>query len=169
VQSGGFKSAISAQVFAECYSCTLSCTDTCTDKMASIAFPSLAKKATLSDGTTYGYVAAAPSPPSMATFLFLHGYPSSSHDWRHQIAALQREGYGVIVPDLLGYGDTDKPTELVAYRMKTMCAHMTEILDLENVPRAIAVAHDWLVAPPSSFWHRCCICDSVRIFNVVSQ
>ncbi|OCL10067.1 epoxide hydrolase [Glonium stellatum] len=111
--------------------------------MASIAFPSLAKKATLSDGTTYGYVAVAPSSPSKLTFVFLHGYPSSSHDWRHQITALRKAGYGVIAPDLLGYGDTDKPTDLTAYRMKTMSNHIAEILDLENVPRCIAVAHDW--------------------------
>ncbi|KAI1932862.1 hypothetical protein LOZ12_000267 [Ophidiomyces ophidiicola] len=111
--------------------------------MASLAFPSLAKKATLSDGTTYGYVAVPASTASKTTFLLLHGYPSSSHDWRHQIAFLQKAGYGVIVPDLLGYGDTDKPTDLTAYRMKTMCAHMAEILDLENVSRAVAVAHDW--------------------------
>ncbi|GIJ97897.1 hypothetical protein Aspvir_000003 [Aspergillus viridinutans] len=111
--------------------------------MASIAFPSLAKKASLSDGTTYGYVAVAPSSPAHVTFLLLHGYPSSSHDWRHQISGLQREGYGVIAPDLLGYGDTDKPTDVNAYRMKRMCDHMVEILDKEGVSRAIAVAHDW--------------------------
>jgi soluble epoxide hydrolase / lipid-phosphate phosphatase len=111
--------------------------------MASVAFPSLAKKETLSDGTTYGYVAVPPSSPSKPTFLLLHGYPSSSHDWRHQIAGLRKAGCGVIVPDLLGYGDTDKPTDLNAYRMRTMCMHMAEILDCENVHRAVAVAHDW--------------------------
>ena len=110
--------------------------------MASIAFPTLAKKATLSDGTTYGYIAVPPSS-SKLSFILLHGYPSSSHDWRHQIVALQEAGHGVIVPDLLGYGDTDKPTDLHAYRMKTMCAHVAEILDIENVQRAVAVAHDW--------------------------
>ena len=76
-------------------------------KMASIAFPALAKKTTLSDGTTYGYVASAPASPDKPTLLLLHGYPSSSFDWRHQIASLPKAGFGVIVPDLLGYGDTD--------------------------------------------------------------
>jgi soluble epoxide hydrolase/lipid-phosphate phosphatase len=111
--------------------------------MASIAFPTLAKKATLSDGTTYGYVNIIPSHASNPTFLLLHGYPSSSYDWRHQIGGLQSAGYGVIAPDLLGYGDTDKPSEVDAYRMKTMSAHMVELLNIENVDRAIAVGHDW--------------------------
>ncbi|KAF9886590.1 hypothetical protein FE257_011362 [Aspergillus nanangensis] len=111
--------------------------------MASTGFPSLAKKAHLSDGTTYGYVSVAASSPQKATFLLLHGYPSCSYDWRHQIRGLQKEGYGVIAPDLLGYGDTDKPTEVSAYRMKRMCTHMAEILDVEGVAKAIVVAHDW--------------------------
>lgn len=111
--------------------------------MASLAFPLFAKKATLTDGTTYGYVAIAPAQSGKPTFLFLHGYPSSSYDWRHQITDLSAAGYGVIAPDLLGYGDTDKPADLKAYRMKSMSHHMREILDLESVTRCIVVSHDW--------------------------
>ena len=111
--------------------------------MASIAFPSLAKKATLSDGTTYGYVSIAATSATKLTFLLLHGYPSSCYDWRHQIAGLDAAGHGIIAPDLLGYGDTDKPTDLDAYRLKTMSFHMAEILDIENVERCIVVSHDW--------------------------
>lgn len=115
-------------------------------QMASIAFPSLAKKAALSDGTTYGYIASPATSATKATFLLLHGYPSSSFDWRHQISSLSAAGYGVIVPDLLGYGDTDSPADVNAYRMKAMSQHMAEILDQENVARCIAVSHDWFVS-----------------------
>ncbi|PYH95678.1 alpha/beta-hydrolase [Aspergillus ellipticus CBS 707.79] len=111
--------------------------------MASIAFPSIAKKATLSDGTTYGYAAIAPASADKSTFVLIHGYPSSSYDWRIQIEALKKEGHGVIVPDLLGYGDTDKPLDLQAYRLKTMSNQVVEIMDIEKVSRAVLVAHDW--------------------------
>ncbi|KAI1823681.1 Alpha/Beta hydrolase protein [Xylaria intraflava] len=111
--------------------------------MSFLAFPSLAKKATLSDGTVYSYVAVAPSTPSSVTFLLLHGYPSSCYDWRHLIRSLSAAGYGVIAPDLLGYGESSKPAEPAAYRMKTMAHHMAELLDIENVPRCVAVSHDW--------------------------
>ena len=111
--------------------------------MASIAFPSFAKMASLADGTGYGYVCVAPSPASKPTFLFLHGYPSSSYDWRKQIEALSKAGYGILAPDLLGYGDTDKPGDISQYRMKTMSGHMIELLDIEKVHRCIAVGHDW--------------------------
>ncbi|KAE8383449.1 putative epoxide hydrolase [Aspergillus bertholletiae] len=111
--------------------------------MASTAFPLLAKKVQLSDGTTYGYVAVPPSTPDQVSFLLLHGYPSSSYDWRHQITGLQKAGYGVIAPDLLGYGDTDKPTDINAYRKKAMCEHLIEILDQEGVSKIVVVGHDW--------------------------
>ncbi|KAK2868013.1 hypothetical protein FQN49_003241 [Arthroderma sp. PD_2] len=111
--------------------------------MASIAFPTLSKKATVSDGTTYGYVAVAPSSADKPTFLLLHGYPSSSYDWRHQIKRLSAGGFGVIAPDLLGYGDTDAPEDVGAYRLKTLTQHMADILDREGVSRCIGVGHDW--------------------------
>ncbi|KAJ5640114.1 epoxide hydrolase [Penicillium longicatenatum] len=111
--------------------------------MASLAFPSLARKATLSDGTTYGYVAHPSTRGDGITFLLIHGYPSSCYDWRHQIKSLSAAGYGVIAPDLLGYGDTDKPTDPASYRLKSMSLHMAEILDIEKVDRCLAVGHDW--------------------------
>ena len=53
-------------------------------------------------------------------------------------------GYGVLAPDLLGYGDTDKPEELEAYRMKRMSGHIVEILEHEGLKEKImGVAHDW--------------------------
>ncbi|EER25838.1 Soluble epoxide hydrolase, putative [Coccidioides posadasii C735 delta SOWgp] len=73
----------------------------------------------------------------------LHGLLSSSWDWRHMIVRLRNTGYGVIVPDLLGYGDTDKPVELNSYAMTQMTHHIVEILDIEDVGTCIGVAHDW--------------------------
>lgn len=111
--------------------------------MALQAFPHISKSTTLSDGTTYAYVCVAPSGPSKLTFLLLHGFPSSSWDWRHQIRALHAQGYGVIVPDLLGYGDSEKPEEVEKYAMKRMSGHVHEILEKEGVKKCVGVAHDW--------------------------
>lgn len=49
----------------------------------------------------------------------------------------------MIAPDLLGYGDTDKPGEVEAYAMKRMSAHVDEILEREGVKKCVGVAHDW--------------------------
>ena len=110
--------------------------------MALQAFPSISESLRLSDGTTYAFV-FSPAVKPKPTFLLLHGFPSSSWDWRHQIAPLKEAGYGVLAPDLLGYGDTDKPDELEAYSIKRMSGHMIEILQAKGLELVVGVAHDW--------------------------
>ncbi len=111
--------------------------------MASIAFPQLAKKAKLSDGTTYGYI-HVPAPPSKPTFLLLHGAPSSSYIWHHQIERLPKAGFGIVVPDLLGYGDTDMPEQIEPYRMKNVCPQIHELVTkVIGLDKVIGVGHDW--------------------------
>ncbi|KAF2678789.1 putative epoxide hydrolase [Lentithecium fluviatile CBS 122367] len=111
--------------------------------MAVQLFPHISKSLTLEDGTTYAYIFIRPSTPDQPTFLLLHGFPSSSFDWRYVIPLLQKEGYGIIAPDLLGYGDTDKPTELSSYSMKRMADHLEEIIRMEHVQQVVGVGHDF--------------------------
>jgi pimeloyl-ACP methyl ester carboxylesterase len=110
--------------------------------MASIAFPDHSKSIDLSDGTHYGYVKVNPQP-GKPTLLLLHGYPSSSYGWHHQVHQSINAGYGVIAPDLLGYGDTSAPTDVAAYDHTKISKHIAEILDAEKIPTAIAIGHDW--------------------------
>lgn len=110
--------------------------------MASLAFPSMTKNINLRDGTTYGYVRVA-ATADKPTLLFLHGYPSSSYDWHYQIDHFSRAGYGLVVPDLLGYGDTSKPDALEAYSMRNIGRQIIEVLDHEGLSKVIGVAHDW--------------------------
>ena len=111
--------------------------------MALQQFPDKSKSFKTSDGTTYAYVVAAAKDPSKSTFLLLHGFPSSSYDWRHQIESLTQLGHGVIAPDLLGYGGTDSPAELEKFKFKTQAQHIAEILKEEGVTPVIGVSHDW--------------------------
>ncbi|KAL4996754.1 Alpha/Beta hydrolase protein [Aspergillus recurvatus] len=110
--------------------------------MASVAFPGLARSHTLSTSHTYGYAYHPPNKSSLPTILFLHGFPSSCYDWRHQINFFTQEGYGVLAPDLLGYGNTSKPTALEAYKTKRMAAEILELLDHEGINKVHAVGHD---------------------------
>jgi soluble epoxide hydrolase/lipid-phosphate phosphatase len=109
--------------------------------MAEIAFPSLSTTTRLPNGTTYSYIHSKPSYQK-PYILFLHGFPSSSYDWRHQISYFSKLGYGIIAPDLLGYGGTDKPEMLEVYRMKKMSEEVVGILDAQKVGKVLAVAHD---------------------------
>lgn len=112
--------------------------------MASIAFPDISRSILLPNGTTYNYVFVE-SRGDKPFLLFIHGYPSSSYDWRHQIHFFSDLGYGLIVPDLLGYGGTDKPQSLEAYRGKKMSEEINALLDVHKIPKVLGIGHDWYV------------------------
>ncbi|RDW78404.1 hypothetical protein BP5796_06256 [Coleophoma crateriformis] len=109
------------------------------------------KSLTLPSGTTYSYVYHPASDPNKPTLLFCHGFPSTTHDWRFQLAYFSSLGYGVLAPDMLGYGKTSKPTDLSAYIGQKMAADIVGILDHEKiVGELVGIAHDWGVYALSS-------------------
>ncbi|KII93214.1 hypothetical protein PLICRDRAFT_101285 [Plicaturopsis crispa FD-325 SS-3] len=103
---------------------------------------SLYKDHTTTRGLTYHYY-FSPAKDSQPTVIFLHGFPSTSADWHLIIPHFLRKGYGVIAPDLLGYGGTDKPTDARAFKWSLMTKDIIDILDAEHVHKAIAIGHDW--------------------------
>jgi soluble epoxide hydrolase/lipid-phosphate phosphatase len=52
-------------------------------------------------------------------------------------------GYGVIVPDCLGYNGSDKPTDPKVYNPIGLTNDFSEILDAEKVGKVIISGHDW--------------------------
>lgn len=87
--------------------------------------------------------------------LLLHGFPATRHEWHYQTDKLSAEGYGIIAPDLLGFGDTDRPTDLAVFRLKSMSEQLMEILDVHRLKTVVGVAHDWgtVVLSRSLYWH----------------
>ncbi|KAJ7817364.1 hypothetical protein B0H14DRAFT_3877517 [Mycena olivaceomarginata] len=65
--------------------------------------------------------------------------------WRKQVAFFQPLGYGIIVPDHLGYRGTDKPTDPKLYVGHGLAADMADILDAEAFAQVVAIGHDWCV------------------------
>ena len=101
------------------------------------------KTFTLPSGTTYTYI-YHPASPSKQTLLFLHGFPSTSYEWRHQISYFTALGYGVLAPDLLGYQGSSRPTSPSAYLGSIMSSNIISILDHEDIKSPIiGIAHDW--------------------------
>jgi soluble epoxide hydrolase/lipid-phosphate phosphatase len=100
------------------------------------------KTATVALGLQYSYV-FQPAQGNNATFLLLHGFPSSAYDWRHQFDHLTNAGYGVLIPDLLGYGGTDKPLSVEPYAYANQSEHLVDILKKEGLDTVIGVGHDW--------------------------
>lgn len=75
--------------------------------------------------------------------VLLHGFPDSGRLWRHQVPALADAGFKVIVPDLRGYGSSDKPHEVEAYAMAALAGDVVAVLHDAGAPRAHVVGHDF--------------------------
>ena len=75
--------------------------------------------------------------------LLLHGFPDSSHVWRHQIPALVGAGFRAIAPDLRGFGESDRPDRVDDYRMRQIVTDVVCLLDGLGIERARVVGHDF--------------------------
>ena len=75
--------------------------------------------------------------------VLLHGFPDSGRLWRHQVPALAGAGFQVIVPDLRGYGRSDKPAGVDAYSIPLLAGDVLAVLADLGIGRAHVVGHDW--------------------------
>ena len=75
--------------------------------------------------------------------LLLHGFPDSGRLWRNQVPALNDAGFRTVVPDLRGYGRSDKPASVSAYRLSAVVGDLTALLDDLGLERVHVVGHDW--------------------------
>ena len=75
--------------------------------------------------------------------LLLHGAPDDGSVWRHQAEALAADGYRVVCPDLLGYGESDRPEPLERYAFAAMAGDVLSLLDSLGLERVHLVAHDF--------------------------
>ena len=76
-----------------------------------------------------------------APLLLLHGFPATRHLWSRVAPRLAEGGYRVLVPDLVGYGDSAAPPG-VRIDMASQAEWMLQLLDRLHVERAVIIAHD---------------------------
>jgi pimeloyl-ACP methyl ester carboxylesterase len=81
--------------------------------------------------------------PGENAVLLLHGWPDDGTVWRRQVPALEKNGYRVICPDLLGYGQSGKPDALERYTFEALAADIVDLLDGLGVGETHLVAHDY--------------------------
>ncbi len=72
--------------------------------------------------------------------VLLHGFPEFWYSWRYQIPVLARH-FKVVVPDLRGYNDSDKPEH--GYDLNTLSADIRGLIEGLGYVRAHVVGHDW--------------------------
>jgi len=71
--------------------------------------------------------------------VLLHGYPQSGIMWRKVAPTLARR-FTVVIPDLRGYGDSDKPRD--GFDKKTMAADIHGVMQALGHARYRVVGHD---------------------------
>jgi pimeloyl-ACP methyl ester carboxylesterase len=86
---------------------------------------------------------AEAGPKDGPLVLLVHGWPESWYSWRHQIPALAAAGYHVVVPDMRGYGASDKPAAVEDYDIVHTTGDLVGLVDAMGVKTAILVGHDW--------------------------
>lgn len=79
-----------------------------------------------------------------APLLMLHGHPQNHLAWR-KIAPQLAQHYEVILPDLRGYGDSDKPASdemHQPYSKRAMAGDISQLIDALGLKRVAFVGHD---------------------------
>jgi haloalkane dehalogenase len=72
-----------------------------------------------------------------------HGEPTWSYLWRKVVPPLLEAGHRVIVPDLPGFGRSDKPMDEEWYTYDRFTAVMADLLERLDLRDATFVMHDW--------------------------
>ncbi|MBK4772177.1 MAG: alpha/beta hydrolase [Pantoea sp. Morm] len=95
---------------------------------------------TLDNGVTLRVASGGKGMP----LLMLHGHPQNHLAWR-KIAPQLAQQYQVILPDLRGYGDSDKPAsdaEHLPYAKRSMAQDISQLIDALGLQRVAFVGHD---------------------------
>ena len=86
--------------------------------------------------------------------LLWHGFLGTAYSWHKVMPLLADAGYAVLVPDMRGYGDSDKPAGIVGYDARSLAEEFRALvkqLEFGNGQKLLLVAHD-MGAHPALLW-----------------
>lgn len=75
--------------------------------------------------------------------VLLHGNPTWGFLYRDFVEPLTRAGHRVVIPDMIGFGLSEKPTRENAHSLDGHIANLTALLRRLDLRRATLVCHDW--------------------------
>ena len=82
-------------------------------------------------------------PRNAPVMLLLHGMPTWSYLYRDCIAPLVAAGYRCVVPDFMGFGKSDKPTDIHWYTIARHTEILTTLITALNLQNVTLVCQDW--------------------------
>ncbi len=103
-------------------------------------FPGFTRARIATSGATINVLTCGSGPP----VLLLHGYPQTHVMW-HEIAADLARDFTVVLTDLRGYGDSEKPPggpNHEAYAKRAMARDQVEVMRRLGFERFAVVGHD---------------------------
>ena len=83
------------------------------------------QKKIMVEGGNMAYIDIGEGP----VILLVHGVPTSSWLYRHIIHNLLQKGYRVIAPDLLGFGNSDKPKGIDIYNVEKQGKRLLKLMN----------------------------------------
>ena len=82
-------------------------------------------------------------PDDGEVVLLLHGFPQTSHEWRHQLRALGEAGFRAVAPDQRGYSPGARPARVEDYALPLLVGDVIGLADAIGADRFHVVGHDW--------------------------
>ncbi len=118
-------------------------------------------------GLRMHYLEAGPQDAAI-TWVLLHGNPTSSYVWRHWIGTLAGWGHRVLAPDLIGFGQSDKPKHASWHSWPAHRQVLQQWLAHVGVRRLRLAVQDWggllgLTLPMDAGW----TCDGLLVLNTL--
>lgn len=104
------------------------------------------KTFTSSRSLVYNYYTNAATPakdPQKPALLFLHGFPTTAQLFKDVVPAFVDSPYRIVIPDVLGSGESSKPTDSASYGSFKMSKDIMELLDKEGIGQIIPIGHDF--------------------------
>lgn len=85
----------------------------------------------------YIYLAPRENKPVVT---LMHGKNFNAHYWTSTARYLQSLGYGVLIPDQIGFGKSSKPTNY-QYSFAVLAAHTRGLMNSLNIKQSIVLGH----------------------------
>jgi pimeloyl-ACP methyl ester carboxylesterase len=92
--------------------------------------------------------------PNGQPVILWHGFLSTAYAWRNVAPALAKAGLAVLIPDMRGYGESDKPAGDAGYDARSLaqkCRALVAAMGFGQGKPLIHAAHD-MGAPPALIW-----------------
>jgi pimeloyl-ACP methyl ester carboxylesterase len=86
--------------------------------------------------------------------LLWHGFLATAYSWYKVMPLLAEAGYSVLVPDMRGYGDSDKPSGTDGYDSRALAEEFRTLvkqIEFGNGQKFLLAAHD-MGAHPALIW-----------------